>query len=102
MDPHAPGPFAFADSERVRSILSKAGFQHVVIKPHDTTVNLGATVGDAVTEALTIGPLARAAAEVDEAARDRIRERIGPIFRRYDGPYGITPPGAVWLVSARN
>jgi SAM-dependent methyltransferase len=102
MDPHAPGPFAFADNERLKSILTGAGFRDVTIKPHDTTVNLGETVEDAVTEALTIGPLARAAAELDEGARDRIRERIGPIFRKYEGPYGITPPAAVWLVSARN
>jgi SAM-dependent methyltransferase len=101
MDPHAPGPFAFADGERVRAILEQAGFADVVVKPHDATVNLGANVDDAVTEALTIGPLARAAAELDEAARQKIRQAISPMLARYRTPYGITPPGAVWLVSAR-
>ncbi|HEY1961539.1 MAG TPA: methyltransferase domain-containing protein [Rhizomicrobium sp.] len=102
MQPHAPGPFAFADDERLKSILTRAGFRDIEIKPHDTTVNLGATAVDAVTEALTIGPLARAASELDERARDQIRERIEPIFREYETAYGITPPAAVWLVSARN
>ena len=101
MDPHAPGPFAFADSEHLKSILAQAGFCDVAVKPHDTTVNLGATVEDAVTEALTIGPLARAAAELDDAVRENIRRRIAPIFGRYRTAYGITPPAAVWLVSAR-
>jgi SAM-dependent methyltransferase len=101
MDPHAPGPFAFADDERVRSILDQVGFAKVVVKPHDTTVNLGASVEDAVTEALTIGPLARAAADLDDAARQNIREAISPVLARYETPYGITPPAAVWLVSAR-
>jgi SAM-dependent methyltransferase len=101
MDPHAPGPFAFADRERVTSLLQEAGFRDIAIKPHDTTVNLGETVDDAVTEALTIGPLARAAAELDDAARNEIRARIAPIFGKYKTPYGITPPAAVWLVTAR-
>lgn len=100
MDPYAPGPFAFADRARLHSILEVAGFRGVGVKPLDTTVNMGATVEDAVTEALTLGPLARAAAELDEDTRERIRARIAPIFGKYKTPYGITPPAAVWLVSA--
>jgi SAM-dependent methyltransferase len=102
MEPHAPGPFAFADDARVRSILEEGGFRDIVVKPLDTTVNLGATVEDALIEALTIGPLARAAAELDEAARENIRTRIRPIFEEHRTPYGITLPAAVWLISARN
>jgi SAM-dependent methyltransferase len=102
MDPHAPGPFAFADSARVKRLLEQAGFRDVVIEAQDSTVNLGETVEDAVMEALTIGPLARAAAELDNAARDKIRARIAPVFEKYRTAYGITPPGAVWLVSAQN
>jgi SAM-dependent methyltransferase len=32
-DPHAPGPFAFADPERVRSILSASGFVDIELVP---------------------------------------------------------------------
>ncbi len=32
MDPTAPGPFAFADPDRVRSILSEAGFSDVTLR----------------------------------------------------------------------
>ena len=101
MDPHAPGPFAFADGGRVQSILADAGFRDIAVKPHDTTMNMGESVGDAIAEALTIGPLARAAAELDDAARDTIRAAIAPALARYETPYGITPPAAVWLVTAR-
>lgn len=100
MDPYAPGPFAFADRGRLATILEAAGFRNIAVKALDTTVNLGATVGDAVTEALTIGPLARAAAELDEKVRNNIRTRIAPVFGRYQTPYGITPSAAIWLVSA--
>ena len=33
MDPLAPGPFAFADPDRVHSILSSAGFDKVTVEP---------------------------------------------------------------------
>jgi len=101
MHPHAPGPFAFADDARVRSILDAAGFRDVAVKPLDTTVNMGAGVGDALTEALTIGPLARAAAELDESTREKIRTRIAPVIAKHQTPYGIVAPAAVWLVTAR-
>ena len=101
MDPHAPGPFAFADDARLRGILEKAGFREIGIKPLDTTVNMGAALDDAITEALTLGPLARAAAELDESARKNIRARIAPVIARYQTRYGIVAPAAVWLVSAR-
>jgi len=102
MDPQAPGPFAFADDTRVKSILARAGYRDVIVKPHDTTVNLGATINDAVAEALTIGPLARVAAGLDEETRDKIRARIAPLFSQYETPYGIAMPAAVWLVNARH
>ncbi|MFL6691306.1 MAG: class I SAM-dependent methyltransferase [Alphaproteobacteria bacterium] len=102
MDPHAPGPFAFADRERLLSALEQGGFQHIRIKPHDTTVNLGASLDDGLTEALTLGPLARAAADLDEATRDKIRARIVPVIAKYKTSYGIVAPAAIWLVSARN
>jgi SAM-dependent methyltransferase len=101
MDPHAPGPFAFADDARLRGILEQAAFREIRIKPLDTTVNMGAALDDAVTEALTLGPLARAAAELDEATREKIRARIRPVIARHQTSYGIVAPAAVWLVSAR-
>lgn len=102
VDPQAPGPFAYADEQRLRKILEQAGFREIVIRPLDTTVNLGATLEDALTEALTIGPLARAAADLDESTRENIRKRLAPVLKRYRTPYGIVAPAAVWLVSARN
>jgi SAM-dependent methyltransferase len=100
-DPHAPGPFAFADDGRLGGILERAGYRGIRIKPLDTTVNMGATVDDALTDALTIGPLARAAAELDEDARDKIRTCIAPVIAKHQTPYGIVAPAAVWLVTAK-
>jgi SAM-dependent methyltransferase len=40
-DPTAPGPFAFGDANRVRSILTSAGFVSVTINPFDARIGVG-------------------------------------------------------------
>jgi hypothetical protein len=64
-------------------------------------MHLGDTLDEALVEALTIGPLARAASELDEAARDRIRPAVRAELAKHETAYGIVLPAAVWLVSAR-
>jgi len=99
-DPHAPGPFAFADSERLKGILADAGFKNIRIEKLDTVNNLGATVEAAAESALTIGPLARAAVDLPEEARSKIRAAVEAALQAYQTPAGVTPPAACWLVGA--
>src|SRR5215510_701031 len=40
-DPDAPGPFAFANPDRIRGILERAGFGEVAITAHDEQVGSG-------------------------------------------------------------
>ncbi|MGB8365613.1 MAG: class I SAM-dependent methyltransferase [Rhizomicrobium sp.] len=100
-DPHAPGPFAFADGKRVEKILASAGFRDIVIEKFDATMEMGATAEDAARDALNIGPLARAAAELDENAREKIRTVVAAAMARYATPDGVSAPVACWFVSAR-
>ncbi|HUJ60513.1 MAG TPA: class I SAM-dependent methyltransferase [Kofleriaceae bacterium] len=100
-DPIAPGPFAFGDGARVRSILERAGYRDIAIDPHDTTMWLGESPEDAAVHALSVGPLARAAAELPEPTRARIRERVAAAVAPFAGAGGIAPPAAIWLVRAR-
>jgi SAM-dependent methyltransferase len=100
-DPYAPGPYAFADSERLAGILAKAGYRNIRMEALDTIVNLGATPDDAAAQALNIGPLARAATGLDDATRDRIRAAVAEAVAQYQTPAGITPPAACWLVGAK-
>lgn len=101
VDPYAPGPFAFADSERLIGILGRAGFREARADKLDTLMQMGATLDDAVQASLSIGPLSRAAREVDELSRSRIRERVREVLAAYRTPAGVAPPAACWLVSAR-
>ena len=100
-DPHAPGPFAFADAARVREILARAGWRDIVTTPLDATMWMGDSLDDAVAEALVIGPLARAAVDLAPDVRARIAERVREAYAPFVTPAGVTPPAAAWLVGAR-
>ena len=95
-DPHAPGPFAFADPKRVASILSSAGYRDVSVEPRDTTMHLGATLEDATEQTMSMGPLARALADLSEDVRPKIRDRVQSALRES----GTSLPAAIWLVRA--
>jgi SAM-dependent methyltransferase len=98
--PGAPGPFAFADPERVRGILGDAGFQDVEIAPHDTRIG-GNSLDDTVTLSLRIGPLGAALREHPDVAPkvvDDIRKALAAHLE--DGK--VSQPAAVWIVTARN
>ena len=99
-DPNAPGPFAFADGERLRGILVAAGFRSIDIAPHDDHMFTGATVEEATDHAMMIGPLSRAIAVLPDETRAALRPRVAEVVARHARPDGVTPPAAVWLVSA--
>jgi len=101
-DPHAPGPYAFADPARVEKILSDAGYRDVKIEPLDSTMYMGADADEAAAEALAVGPLAFAARELDDATRETIRVTVAKAVEQYKTAEGITPSAACWLVGAEN
>lgn len=104
-DPFAPGPFAFADEDRTRSILAKAGWREIDFEPVDFGFVVGAG-DDPVTDALAffrkIGPPARALFEMADAARE---DALGKIARWLAGkPHDggvLALPAAAWIVTAR-
>src|SRR6184192_2802612 len=63
-DPDAPGPFAFADEERLRTILSDAGFGAIDVQRFDAAISLGATPRSAAEGAVQIGAVSRFVREV--------------------------------------
>lgn len=97
--PGAPGPFAFADPDRVRRLLSGAGFADVAIDPLDTPIG-GNSLDDSLTLALRVGPLGAVLRENPAVAPqviEDVRAALGAHLR--DG--GVWMPGAVWIVTAR-
>jgi SAM-dependent methyltransferase len=99
-DPHAPGPFAFADGDRVKDILTKAGLNNVRVEKLDTTASLGKTAAEAAASSLNIGPVSRAANELPEADRETARVAIEKVFADKVSAVGVAPAAACWLVGA--
>jgi SAM-dependent methyltransferase len=100
VDPVAPGPFAFADVNRVRTILLDAGYRDIEIDKFDGYVNLGETIVDAATQSLAVGPLSRAAADLHADVRAKIAESVAKALAPFESPIGVTPPAACWFVRA--
>ena len=99
-DPHAPGPFAFADPVRLKSILEVAGFNNVKAEKLDTVMHMAASAHEAAQFSLGIGPLARAAADADDATKAKIIARVAEAMKKFETPAGVSPPAACWLVGA--
>jgi SAM-dependent methyltransferase len=102
--PDAPGPFAFADPERVRDILEPSGWAQVTLEPFDFAMIAGGgenPVGDAAEYFSVIGPAARAASELEPEERARFLDRVRELARRnlYDGLVSLR--AATWVVTAR-
>jgi SAM-dependent methyltransferase len=98
-DPTAPGPFAFAEASRVRSILIDAGFASVAATPFDSLIG-GADLEQTLKLALRVGPLGAALREHPEL-EPRV---IGPVreaLRNYLTAAGVRMPSATWIMSAR-
>jgi SAM-dependent methyltransferase len=99
-DPEAPGPFAFANPDRVRGILGNAGFVKVEIVAHDDEVGSGDL--DAMLAVCSrvgaLGKILREAPELRAAALPAVRSALSA----YDGPDGVRLTAATWVVTAQN
>ncbi len=100
-DPDAPGPHALADGDKVRRVLTEAGWRNIALAPWDGEISIGGG-GDAESIAdflMRIGPCARAINEhgLDAAeARRRLLDRIAPLHANNT----LMLPAACWIVTA--
>ena len=99
-DPVAPGPFAFADAHRARSILLAAGFGRVRIDPFDTRIG-GSDVDETLKLAFRVGPLGSVLREHPQL-QGRVAEAVRDALTHYVTPRGVLMPAAVWIVLAYN
>jgi SAM-dependent methyltransferase len=98
-DPDAPGPFAFADGDRVQRILDVSGWTDVDIRPID--VPSGVAEKDLLTYVTKLGPVGLALQDVDEPTRARTVEAVRAAFDPYVQNGAACFTAACWLVSAR-
>jgi SAM-dependent methyltransferase len=97
-DPHAPGPFAFSDPDRVRGILTEGGFKGIEIDAHDALIG-GNTLEETVALSLRVGPLGMMLRE-NPGHRDQVIDSLRAALEPHAGPSGVFLPAAVWIVTA--
>jgi len=103
VDPNAPGPFAFADEERVRGILSSAGFEAIEVQRFDAALSLGATPRSAAEGAVQIGPVSRLVREVGPKHLPIILDAVEQALVPFAAPDGhVSLNGSAWIVLASN
>ena len=102
-DPNAPGPFAFADKDRLAGILTGAGFVDVAIEPLDLRTG-GDTLEESVFIALRVGQLGSALRELgaDEALKRKVEAALHEALAAYVEDGVVKLPAAAWIVSGRN
>jgi len=98
-DPTAPGPFAFADADRIAGILTAAGFTKPDTSPATATLWMGDNATEAAhflrTTGLGRAVFANATPELGEEAVARATASLLP----YESPNGVRLGGAAWLVT---
>ena len=102
-DPHAPGPFAFADPVRTRDIVCAGGWADVSVTPCVRKMRVFGTddFDVAVDGSLAIGGAARLLLNATAAQRSEARAIAARVVRSFWGPDGALVDGACWLVTAQ-
>lgn len=102
-DPHAPGPFAFADAARVERILGHSGWHGVSFERVDFAFVLGAgdnPVEEAMAYFAVIGPVARAAAWLADDDKRAFRQRLRRHLEKHASGSILALKAAAWIVTA--
>lgn len=97
-DPLAPGPFTFADPERILAILRDAGFGQVSIQPHDQAIGAG-DVDQSIATALRVGPLGRRL-QAQPDRTEAVSAALRALYLAHLTADGVKMKSATWIVHA--
>jgi ubiquinone/menaquinone biosynthesis C-methylase UbiE len=98
-----PGPFGFASEERVRRVLTQAGFTGIELEPCPLLLDgaIGRGIEGAVQGSFEIGPVSRAM----EGQPDDVRAKVAQSIREALAPYAkgqsVLLPASIWIVTAK-
>ncbi|HKT14268.1 MAG TPA: methyltransferase domain-containing protein [Allosphingosinicella sp.] len=101
-DPRAPGPFALADPDDLRSLLEDSGFRQVEMTPWRGALLIGgagADPGAAAAFVIEAMPLGALVAE-QPLVRRQVEADLRGLFERHRAADGVRLAGTAWLVTA--
>ena len=103
--PDAPGPFAFANADRVKGLLKDAGYERVAGQSVEPGVRIGTGRAREATLdfILQMGPAGAALRETraDEATVQQVRAAVADRLAPYWDGDGFAMEAAAWLFSGR-
>ena len=97
--PDEPGQFAFADKNRVYSILEKSGWSEIDIEPLDVECTLPERELEGYITRL--GPLGRVLPQLDEPTRAKVLEAVRAAFEPFVHGDEVRFTAACWTVTGR-
>jgi SAM-dependent methyltransferase len=103
LPPAEPGPFSFADPDRISAILTAAGFAKPSLAAAELTFDVAGNAGmdAAVRQTMAIGATSRALLDQPQAVRDAVAVSIRKALAPYARDTHVELPGAIWLVESR-
>lgn len=101
--PEDPSPFAFSNPDRVKGILTEAGFHDISLEQRDGPLQLGGpnTLDGAVRFALNVGPAANACVNADAATVKNVIDSVHSALEPYYTGTAVELPSSAWIVTAR-
>jgi SAM-dependent methyltransferase len=102
-DPEAPGPFSFANPQRVEAILAAGGWGNIDFEPVDFAwiAGMGAhPIADALSFVSRIGPAAPAIAALEGDAKATMQDKLRAWFAEHNSGDLVAFAAAAWIVTA--
>jgi SAM-dependent methyltransferase len=98
--PGAPGPFAFADGDRLTQLLAEGGFRDVRLETLTRPFRIGRTISDAVNFILSLPESKQLFASAPQDTVDAAATALHAGFAPYARPQGVVTDATAWLVTA--
>jgi SAM-dependent methyltransferase len=97
----APGPFALADTDYTRRLLTEAGFTDVAFASSEQPFYNGSDTDDAFGFASGMAPAKAMLADLNEPTRAEALGRLRAAIAAHETPDGVVYRSASWVVTAR-
>ena len=99
--PAKVGPLSWVDANRVRGLLSVAGYADIELCSVDDTVDMGADAGAAYAFLKSGGFVRGALEQVGDDRRDERLARMRALLVSHATADGVLFPASAWLITAR-